>query len=163
MNRRRLILTAALALAPMAPSPSWSLPAAEPPGLRPDVIEKLLKLIANLGVDTSLPASIATALNLDAAGQDWPDRQLAVRSQLDGALHAVAANRGDKPDLIFSVSGPAAISVLRTDRTGSLIAATAYFAETHLTAALLHQQALTALAAEGAFWRSHVDALMNPP
>src|SRR5271165_4754502 len=104
MNRRRLILTAALALAPLGPTPSRATPPAAPGGVARDVIGKLLKLIAALGVDTTLPAPIATALGLTPAGQTWPDRQFAVRSQQDGALHAVATHRGDSPDLIFSVS-----------------------------------------------------------
>src|SRR5271166_6655415 len=104
MNRRRLILTAALALAPLAPSRSWSQPTPPTrPALPPGVIDKLLKLIAALGVDTVLPAPIAAALGLGAAGQPWPDRQFAVKSGEDGAHHAVAIHRGADPDMIFSV------------------------------------------------------------
>jgi hypothetical protein len=162
MNRRRLILTAALALAPMAPPPSWSEPAPPArPAMPPAVIDKLLKLIAALGVDTVLPAPIATALGLGAAGQPWPDRQFAVQSEQDGAHHAVAIHRGADPDIVVSVSGPAAISIFRARRDGTLVGSTAYFPDTHLTADLPLGQSRTDFAAEGVFWTAHVDGLLN--
>src|SRR5579871_5473166 len=75
MNRRRLVLSAALVLAPFAPTLSSAQPpATEPRAIAADVIEKLLKLIAAQGVDTELPASIAGALALGVAGKAWPDR-----------------------------------------------------------------------------------------
>jgi hypothetical protein len=160
MNRRRLILTAALA--PLAPPLAWSQPAASArPAVPPGVIDKLLKLIAAMGVDTDLPAPIAAALSLGAAGQPWPDRQFAVSSDEDGAHHAAAIHRGADPDMIFSVSGPAAISIFRAHRDGTLVTATAYFPETRLTASLLPGQSRTDFATEGVFWGAHVDALMN--
>ncbi|MDB5481481.1 MAG: hypothetical protein JWO83_2534 [Caulobacteraceae bacterium] len=162
MNRRRLILTAALALAPVGPAPALGQPAPPfRPGMPPAVIDKLLKLIAALGVDTVLPAPIAAALGLGAAGQPWPDRQFAVQSEQDGSHHAVAIHRGADPDMIFSVSGPAAISIFRAHRDGALVGATAYFPETHLTANLPLGQSQADFAAEGAFWAAHVDALLN--
>jgi hypothetical protein len=161
MNRRRLILTATLALAPLAPAPSWSQATAPRGAMPPGLIEKLLKLIAAVGVDTALPAPIATAVGLVVGGQPWPDRQFAVKSDDDGSLHAVAIHRGSDPDMIFSVSGPAAISVFRARRDGMLVAATAYFPETHLTANLPMAQSQADFAAQGAFWAAHVDALVN--
>lgn len=162
MNRRRLILNAALALASLAPPPSWGQPASgSGPAIPPAVIDKLLKLIAALGVDTELPKPIAAALGLGAAGQPWPDRQFAVTSDQNGALHAVAIHRGPDPDMIFSVSGPAAISVFRALRDGTLVSATAYFPETHLTASLPLGQSRTDFAAERVFWAAHVDGLIN--
>ena len=163
MNRRRLILTAALALAPLAPPPSRGQPAPPArPAISPAVLDKLLKLIAGLGVDTQLPAPIAAALGLgDAAQQPWPDRQFAVTSDQAGTLHAVAIHRGSDPDMVFSVSGPAAISVFRAHRDGTLVAATAYFPQTHLTASMPLGQSQTDFAAERVFWATHVDGLMN--
>ena len=161
MNRRRLILTAALALAPLAPAPSRSQATAPRAPMPPGVIEKLLRLIAAVGVDTTLPGPIAAAVGLVAGGQSWPDRQFAVKSDDDGALHAVAIHRGSDPDMVFSVSGPAAISVFRARRDGTLMAATAYFPETHLTANLPLAQSQADFAAQGVFWASHVDALVN--
>jgi hypothetical protein len=159
MNRRDLILIAPLALAPLAAAPSWGQPASR--AMPPGVVEKLLKLIAGLGVDTNLPAPIAAALGLGAAGQPWPDRQFAVKSGDNGSLHAVATHRGPDPDVIFSVTGPAAISVFRARREGTLVTATAYFPETHLTANLPPAESQANFGAEGAFWVSHVDALMS--
>ena len=162
MNRRRLILTAALALAPLAPLPSLGQPAPPPrPAMPPALLDKILKLIASLGVDTVLPAPIAADLGLGAAGQPWPDRQLAVTSDQSGALHAVAIHRGSDQDMIFSASGPAAISVFRAHRDGTLVASTAYFPETHLTASLPMGQSQTEFAAERVFWATHVDGLIN--
>jgi hypothetical protein len=161
MNRRRLILIAAVALAPLTPAPSWSQAPAPRGAMPPGVIEKLLKLIAALGVDTALPGAIAAALGFEGAGQPWPDRQFAVKSGDDGSLHAVAIHRGADPDMIFSVSGPAAISVFRARRDGTLVAATAYFPETHLTANLPLAQSQADFAAQRAFWASNVDALIS--
>jgi|SRR5579859_6637073 len=161
MNRRRLILTA-LALAPLASPPARGQPAPPPrPAIPPGVIDKLLKLIAAMGVDAVLPAPIAAALGLGAAGQPWPDRQFAVQSDQDGAHHAVAIHRGEDLDMIFSVSGPAAIAIFRVHRDGTLAAATAYFPDTRLTADLPLGQSQTDFAGEKAFWAAHVDALVN--
>jgi hypothetical protein len=159
MNRRRLILTAALALAPLSSSWGQAAPPARP-GVPAGTIDKLLKLIASLGVDTTLPAPIASALSLGTAGQPWPDRQFAVSDQ-EGEHHAVAIHHGDEPDMIFSVSGPAAISIFRAHRDGTLVSATAYFPDTRLTADLPLAQSKMDFAAEGAFWTTHVDALMS--
>jgi hypothetical protein len=125
------------------------------------VIDKLLKLIAAMGVDTTLPAPVATALGLTANAQPWPDRQFAVQSTEAGTLHAVAIHRGAEPDMVFSNRGPAAISIFRAHRDGSLVGATAFFSETHLTISPPPAQSQTDFAAEGAFWAAHVDTLMG--
>ncbi len=162
MNRRHLILSVPLALAPLAATPSWGQPAPPAPrAMPPGVVEKLLKLIAAMGVDTSLPAPIAAVLNLGVAGQAWLDRQFAVKSDDDGSLHAVAIDRGADLDMVFSVTGPAAISVFRARRDGTLVSATAYFPETHLTANMPLAQSRADFGAEGVFWASHVDSLVN--
>jgi hypothetical protein len=161
MNRRRLIWTAAFALAPFAPGASRG--QTPPPALRgvsPAVIDKLLKLIAAMGVDTALPGPVATALGLTDNGQPWPDRQFAVQSE-SGTLHAVAIHRGTDPDMVFSTRGPAAISTFRAHRDGSLTAATDFFSDTHLTANLPLAQSQADFAAEGAFWAAHMDALTS--
>jgi hypothetical protein len=162
MNRRRLILFAALALAPLAPARSGAQPSpSEPRAIAPDVIAKLLKLIAAMGADTDLPAPIAVALGLAGSAQPWPDRQFGVQSDQDGAHHTVAIHRGGDQDMVYSVSGPAAVSVFRVSRDGALIKATAFFPDTGLTADLLRGQSLTDMAAEGRFWAAHVDALVG--
>jgi hypothetical protein len=157
MNRRRLILTAALAIAPVGSRGQT------PPrrGIPPAVIDKLLKLIAGLGVDTALPAPVSSALRLTTDGQPWPDRQFAVQSTDAGTLHAAAVHRGGDQDMIFSVRGPAAISTFRARRDGTLVSATAFFSETHLTASLPPAQSQADFAAEGAFWAAHVDELLS--
>jgi hypothetical protein len=125
------------------------------------VIEKLLKLIAAAGVDTALPAPVAAALGLATGGQPWPDRQFAVQSTDSGALHAAAVHRGAEPDMVFSVRGPAAISIFRVRRDGTLVSATAFFSDTHLTASLPLTQSEADFAAEGGFWALHVDGLSS--
>jgi len=162
MHRRRLILTAALALAPLAPVAATAQTATPArPGVQPAVIDKLLKLIAAMGVDTDLPAAVAAALDLSANGQPWPDRQFAVQAAQDGALHAVGVSRGAEPDIVFSVRGPAAISIFRVHRDGTLVGATAYFSDTRLTASLPLAQSQADFSAEGVFWAAHVDALVS--
>jgi hypothetical protein len=159
MNRRRLILIAALALAPLAATGQTATPAR--PAVQPAVIAKLLKLIAAMGVDTDLPAPVAAALGLSANGQPWPDRQFAVQAAQEGSLHAVAIPRGGEPDMIFSVRGPAAISIFRAHRDGVLVGATAYFSDTHLTASLPLAQSQADFVAEGSFWAAHADELLG--
>ena len=162
MNRRRLIQTAVLALAPFAPGASRSqTPPSAPKGVSPGVIDKLLKLIAAMGVDTTLPGPVATALGLTANAQPWPDRQFAVQSTEAGILHAVAIHRGGDPDLVLSMRGPAAISIFRARRDGSLVGATDFFSDTHLTVNLPLAQSQADFAAEGAFWAAHADGLMS--
>jgi hypothetical protein len=159
MNRRRLVLAAPFVLAPFLPAGARG--QAPPRGVPPGVIDKLLKLIVAAGVDTVLPASVGTALGFPANGQPWPDRQFAVQSTESGTLHAVAINRGAEPDMIFSTRGPAAISIFRARRDGTLVSATAFFSDTHLTATLPPAQSQADFTAEGAFWALHVDALVS--
>jgi hypothetical protein len=162
MNRRRLIQTTALALAPFAPAAVRAqTPSSPHQGVPPSVVDKLLKVIAALGVDTILPGPVATALGLTADAQPWPDRQLAVKSADSGVLHAVAIHRGGDPDMVFSVPGPAAVSIFRARRDGALVGATDFFSGTRLTANLPLAQSQADFAAEGAFWAAHVDGLMS--
>ena len=158
MNRRRLLLTAALTLAALPGALNAQTP---PRGFTPILLEKLLKLIAALGVDTSVPAPVASALGLSSDGQPWPVRQFAVQSTAEGTLHAVAIHRGEQLDLVFSTRGPAAISIFRTHRDGVLVTATDYFSQTHLTASPPLTQSQTDFAAEATFWSVHVDDLLS--
>lgn len=162
MNRRRLILSTPLLLAAFLPMAAGGQTSAPPPPRMPSaVIDKLLKLIAAAGVDTALPAPVAAALGLASAGQPWPDRQFAVKSTEEGSLHAVAIHRGADPDMVFSMRGPAAISIFRVRRDGTLAGATAYFSDTHLTASLPLAQSQADFAAEATFWTLHADGLAS--
>ena len=153
----------AAAPAPSVPAPALAAPA--PPGapraINPAVLAKLLKLIASAGADIDVPASVAGPLGL-GEGKAWPARQFAVQASATGSVHAVALGRSDDQDIVFSVRGPAAVSVFRAHRDGTLVTATNLFEGTNQSAALPPGEAQADFAAEGAFWAANVDSVSTP-
>lgn len=165
MDFSRFALLAVLALSPLAPIGSGTQAATSEAGsaadgpLAPDLLGKMLKLISLMGSDRDIPAAIAGSLGLEGAGRSWPDRQFAVQWNPTRTLHAVAIGRGGDQDLIFSVRGPAAVSVFRTHRDGTLVSAVNFFMQTNQAVLLSPADARAGLAAERAFWTTNIDAL----
>jgi len=174
MDFSRYALLATLAMSPLAPIASGahaatvnaaaatsSTNAPIAPGvLAPEVLAKVLNLISLVGSDRDLPAPIAGSLGLAVSGQPWPDRQFAVQWTPTRTLHAVAISRGADPDLIFSVRGPAAVTIFRTHRDGTLVSATNFFMQTNQAVPLRPDEARAGFAAERAFWTNNIDALV---
>jgi hypothetical protein len=170
-GRRALI--AALAIAALAPGASWAQAAATSRApatagsdrvVTPNMLAKMLKLAASIGIDSELPPSVATALGLSttgaATGQAWLDRQFAVQSNATGTVHAVAFSRANDGDMVLSVRGPAAISIFRIHRDGVLVSAVNFFPETKQTTPLSPLEAQDGYAAECVFWLTNLDPLV---
>ena len=149
------LLAQTAAPAPSAPAPA---PAGAPRPINPAVLAKLLKLIASAGADIDVPVTVAGPLGL-GDGKAWPARQFAVHASATGSVHAVALGRGDDQDIVFSVRGPAAVSVFRAHRDGTLVTATNLFEGTNQATTLPPGEAQADFAAEGAFWAANVDAV----
>jgi hypothetical protein len=156
-----MVLALAAAGIPGAqPLPAGANPAAAAvPDLPLSLLARMLKLTSPGGASSELPAAIAQALGLGADGKAWPDRQYAVEATSTGAVHAIAVGRGEDPDVVISVRGPAAISIFRVTLTGKLVAAVNFFPETKLTTPMPLAQARDALWQERAFWAAHIDQL----
>jgi hypothetical protein len=130
--------------------------------LTPQVLSKMLSFNAANGHDGEMPAPITAALGLTAAGQSWPDRQVAVVAHDTGAVHAIAASRGVDKDIILSVKGPVAISVFRIRSDGALVGAVEFFLATKLASPMTPDEARATFADECAFWSAHINGLVGP-
>jgi hypothetical protein len=164
MNLSRFALSALLAISPFAVTLAKAQTAAaagpaSAPALPPAVLARLLKLMAVSGVDSEMPASIATALGVTTAGPSWPDRQLAVESSASGSVHALTMGRGDDMALMLSARGPAAISVYRIRRDGVVVSGVDYFLQTKQVTPLTPAQVEAGFAAERSFWMANIDRL----
>ena len=164
MNRSRIALLTILAASLVAPN----IPRAQAAkaNLAPadatvttGLLAKMLKLISVEGADRDIPPPIAGSLGLAAAGEAWPDRQFAFEWKPSATLHAVAISRGADQDIVLSVRGPAAVSVYRAHRNGTLVSATNFFLETKQIATLSPAEAQAGFSRECAFWAAHIDAL----
>ena len=168
MNRSRIALLAILATAFVAPNVPRAqaakanvaaTPASSNATATTKLLAKMLKLISLMGADRDIPPPIAGALGLAATGEAWPDRQFAFEWKPSATLHAVAISRGADPDIVLSVRGPAAVSVYRAHRDGTLVSATNFFLETKQIATLSPAEARAGFSRECAFWAAHIDAL----
>ena len=92
-----LILTFAIMIMPVA---------AQNPTLAPDVLSKMLDLIARVGTGREVPADIANRLGLSTAGQVWLSRQAGLKETPSGLLHGVHAARGREKDLLLTLTSP---------------------------------------------------------
>jgi len=111
---RFLILTFAIMITPVV---------AQDPTLAPDVLSKMLDLIARRGTDREVPADIADRLGLSEAGQVWPSRQAGLKETPSGLLHGVYAARGSGRDLLLTLTSPEMLYVYRIHRDGKLVTA----------------------------------------
>jgi hypothetical protein len=160
-----LILAAVLAALVSAPAPAWAQVAPgsgsdQRPAITPDMVTKILGLMPSIGMDTQLPAPVASALGLTVTGQGWPDRQFAVQANDTGTVHAIAVSRSADPDILFSTRGPAAITVFRLRRDGVLVSAINFFTLTRQTAVIPPTEARTEFTTEKVFWLTSLDALI---
>lgn len=128
--------------------------------MTPDLRAKLVKLVSASGLDRDVPSALAGNLGLAAAGASWPDRQFTVRLDAASPLHAVAVGRGGADqDMVFSVRGPAAISVFHVGPDGTLKSAANFFLQTRQAMTLPLAEARSEFASELAFWTANIDAV----
>jgi len=121
---RPLILTFAIMITPVA---------AQNPTLAPDVLSKMLDLIARRGTDREVPADVANRLGLSAAGQVWPSRQAGLKDTSSGLLHGVYASRGREKDLLLTLTSASKdnVDVYRIRRDGTFVTTVSFDPATH--------------------------------
>ena len=120
---RPLILTFAIMITPVA---------AQNPTLAPDVLSKMLDLIARAGNDREVPADVASRLGL-SAGQVWPSRQAGLKETPSGLLHGVYAARGREKDLLLTLTSASKdkVDVYRIRRDGTFVTTVSFDPATH--------------------------------
>jgi hypothetical protein len=168
MSFSRFALLAVTAIATITPSVLWAQDARPSPGataqppapaLNPKILAKLLDLISTYGVNTQMPGPITDAMGVTTGAQTWPVRQFAVQANATGVVHAIAIGPGTDPVILVSMRGPAAISIFRVRRDGTLVSGVDYFVQTRQTTALTPAQAVAGFGDECAFWATHMDSL----
>jgi hypothetical protein len=116
-----------LALPAPADSPAYA-PAADAPAptgtLTPELMDKIVRLLAQQGTDTELNSRFANALGLTLRGQTWPDRITTVKPDADSADdYSIAINRGGDQDIVLYLRIPHAIHAFRAHRDGTVVKA----------------------------------------
>jgi hypothetical protein len=153
---RRLVLAALIAVSLVSPGLAAAQPHPDAPApdrtLRPELLGRLLALIAEKGRDGDLPAAISTALGLVPTAQTWADRQFAVISDVNGEVHAVAVSRGTDQDLVFSSRGEVAITIFRVQRDGTVVSAVNFFPQSQQSGSVPLALARNQFADECLFW-----------
>lgn len=71
--------------------------------LTPEVMGKILKLIAEKGIDREMIAIVANSLGLSASGQTWASRSITL-DEKNGTFHGFYISRGAEPDLVISLN-----------------------------------------------------------
>jgi hypothetical protein len=145
------------------PAPA-STPAAAPtpvrlasdPALNPTVLQKVLAMMVDKGVDRELLATVANPLGLTATGQTWASRSLTFK-QNDGVLHGFYISRGSEQDLVISDAIPGkSMYVYRAHRDGTASAAIVMDLQTRAVTTRDPSEAQQSLNAEWALWTQTV-------
>jgi hypothetical protein len=144
-----------------------------PTGLRaqnssmsPDLMSKMLQLIASKGTDREINKYIATALGLTSGGKGWPDRQIASRLSTDpqSATHGFAVSRGSEQDVVLYKRDPdASVRLFRARRDGKLVKAGFTTYQGTQVTMRAPADAQKELETELAYWTANVDRLLAEP
>ena len=122
------------------------------PTLTPETMAKLLKLVADKGVDRDLNPLAASTLGLVNSGQTWASRAVNWKEN-NGTLHSFYVNRGTDQDLAISLAIPdKTIYGYRFHRDGTVITAFTFDMATRQITMLSADQAQKPLDAQVAFW-----------
>jgi hypothetical protein len=121
--------------------------------LAPELLNKVLDLIATKGSDREIPAPLAEALGFSASGHGWAVRQVtAYDNKNSGVLHGFAVSREKDQDIALSLRSPDGVYVFRAHRDGEVVAAAAYSEQTRQTSMLGQAEAQKELNTEFAYW-----------
>jgi hypothetical protein len=157
-----------LALPPSVPAPSAAPAAAVPTPaspLTPELLGKMMKVLALTGKDHAVPAYIANPLGLTATGQNWPDRQIMITEDVNDPAafrHGIASSLGSDLDLALAQSRPEAqVSYFfRIHRDGTLVTVVAVDKKTGAITMRAPAEAQADMNLEIAFWTAHIDELI---
>ena len=121
----------------------------------PDLLNRILALIADIGTDSELPAEMAGALGFNAGGQPWSFRQIAARadeSDSSTPLHILAISRGTDQDVLLYVWGDGVSHFIRSHRDGRVVRAIAVDGTTEKAIPTAPADAQSEVNAEMQFW-----------
>ena len=121
-------------------------------GLTPELLSKMLDLIARTGTDLDIPARVANPLGLSANDQGWPSRQIVYQETATGITHSMAIGRGNDKDIALNSRKPDNIDFYRIRRDGTLVMALIYDIQTRQFSERSGAEAQKTLDAEFAFW-----------
>jgi hypothetical protein len=141
--------TAAPAAAPSAPASA----------LTPEIMKKMLQLIAAKGTDREAVAAYANPLGLTAAGQGWPDRQISAKGN-DIVIHGFAVSRGSDQDLLLYSNTPTIVHIYRANRNGKIVTALLLDKSAGQIITRAPAEAQSDLDAEFVYWAANVDSLI---
>ena len=127
--------------APPTPAATWT----------PELMAKMLEVIAVKGVDRELTALAANALGLTASGQTWASRSVTWKED-NGKLHGFYISRGAEPDLVMTMIVPGTAYYYRVRRDGTATAAFTLDVQTRQITMRAPAEAQKSLDAELALW-----------
>jgi hypothetical protein len=150
---------------PAAPSASpASLPAkavAANPTLTPELLGKLLQLVARDGFDKEAASDITIALGITAAGQTWPARQF-TGPTIDGTIkHAFVISRGSDQDVLLYIRRGDGAHFFRARRDGKLVTAAIFTSSPRQITMRAPEDAQPELESEIAYWAANADELIS--
>lgn len=128
--------------------------------LSPELLSKLLRLVAVKGTDREATAPFANALGLTPAGQGWPDRQIGANGA-DKIVHAFIVSRGTDQDVLLYISRPDSALIFRSQRDGKIVSALSFDKQTSALTIRNPDEAQKDLDSEFVFWANNVDTLLS--
>jgi len=121
------VLISSFSFAQVAPTPKTAQSlSGETTPLSPNLLNRILALIAEHGVDGELPAAPAGTLGFANNGEAWPDREIGGRddeSDSSTPLHNIAVGSGTDEDLLFIYWAEGVSHCIRVHRNGQVATA----------------------------------------
>ena len=120
--------------------------------LTPELLGRLLDLIARRGTDYETPALVSNAVGFSATGHTWRNRQVNTPDSRPGCSHCFAIDRGGEKDLAIVFRTPDDIKIYRTERNGKIVSAVIYDSKTRQITMRDPVEAQAEVNAEFVFW-----------
>ena len=130
--------------------------------LSPEILGKLLKLMAEKGGNWDVPGWIGKSMGFAVPGATWATRSISF-SEKDGTAHAFVVSRGSEQDLVFTKAAALTSKIVynyRVHRDGTLVAATVTTGDNDQYKTLEPAEAQKSVETELAIW-SALAASMN--
>ena len=125
---------------------------AQDSALSPELLSRILSVIASDGIYRDVPPEISNALGLSGTGQGWPSRQLAVKDTSNNVSHAIAISRDTDQDIVLNRRSLDSFSAFRIKRDGTLVTAVRYDLNTGRLVVRSRAEAQKELNGEIAYW-----------
>jgi hypothetical protein len=152
-NRRAVFaFIAMLAFASLA-APAF----AQDSALSPDVLNKIMKFIAEKGGHQEIPAVLSSALGLTDSGHTWPTNSIVLAHTVDGHVvpgfkHGFSFSSEGQQDIVIIERDSDQIRAYRTQRDGKLVTAIMYDVKAHQVTVRSRAEAQRGLNTEITYW-----------